>query len=98
MCLAIPGKIVAFIDSKSEDIKYNSKDKIAEKKNYDVEVEGIYARVIILGVESDVNIQLIEFPRVGDYVLVHAGCAIQRIDTEYFDYLVKTYQTWLEEY
>ena len=48
------------------------------------------ARVNVMGVESEVNIQLIHAPKKGDYVLIHAGCAIQKIDTEYYHYLQET--------
>ena len=35
------------------------------------------------GVKVKVNIMFIENPKIGDYVLVHAGCAIQKIDEDY---------------
>lgn len=35
------------------------------------------------GVSINVNIMFIENPKVGDYVLVHAGCAIQKVDEDY---------------
>lgn len=35
------------------------------------------------GVKVKVNIMLIEDPKIGEYVLVHAGCAIQKIDENY---------------
>ena len=35
------------------------------------------------GVNVKVNIMFIEDPKIGDYVLVHAGCAIQKIDEDY---------------
>ena len=35
------------------------------------------------GVNVKVNIMFIEDPKLGDYVLVHAGCAIQKIDENY---------------
>ena len=47
------------------------------------------AKVSIMGVESEINIQIIEEPRVGDYVLIHAGCAIKKIDIEYFEELTE---------
>ena len=34
------------------------------------------------GVKLNVNISFIENPEIGDYVLVHAGCAIQKIDED----------------
>lgn len=47
------------------------------------------AKVSIMGVESEINIQIIEEPKVGDYVLIHAGCAIKKIDIEYFEELTE---------
>lgn len=32
------------------------------------------------GVQKEVSLLLIEAPRIGDYVIVHAGFAIQKID------------------
>ena len=59
-------------------------------------LEEYSAKVDIMGVESEVNIQLVENPKVGDYILVHAGCAIQSIDSDYFGYLQKVFQDMLE--
>jgi hydrogenase expression/formation protein HypC len=61
-----------------------------------IALEKYSAKVDIMGVEGEVNIQLIEEPKVGDYILVHAGCAIQGIDFEYFDYLQKVFQEVIE--
>ncbi len=58
---------------------------------------GVLAKVEILGLLSEVNIQLIEEPRAGDYVLVHAGCAINKIDKEYFEYLHRRHRLMWEE-
>ncbi len=46
-----------------------------------------HAEVDIMGVIKEVNILLIDKPRVGDKVMVHAGFAINRIDDEYFNFL-----------
>lgn len=46
-----------------------------------------WAVVDIMGIENIVNVQLIESPKIGDYMLIHAGCAIEKINTEYFSYL-----------
>lgn len=35
------------------------------------------------GIKMKVNIMFINEPKEGDYVLVHAGCAIQKIDEDY---------------
>ena len=34
------------------------------------------------GVTSEVNLSLIDTPQIGDYVIVHAGFAIERLDEE----------------
>lgn len=44
-------------------------------------IEGRKAKVDFNGNLIDVNVGLIE-PEVGDYVLVHAGCAIEKLDKE----------------
>ncbi|MCM8712128.1 HypC/HybG/HupF family hydrogenase formation chaperone [Clostridium sp. SYSU_GA19001] len=61
-----------------------------------IDIKGNAAKVNIMGVESEINIQLIESPKAGDYILVHAGCAIQKIDTDYYDYLQEVFQSMLE--
>ena len=55
------------------------------------------AKVYIMGVETIVNIQLIKNPKVGDYVLVHAGCAIEKIDKHYFDDLSNIFNSIAEK-
>jgi hydrogenase expression/formation protein HypC len=59
MCLAIPGRIVEFVDEENRIAK--------------VEVGGI-RRNINLGLLADVPIAL------GDYVLIHVGFAMSKID------------------
>lgn len=34
------------------------------------------------GVERDVNLTLIEKPQIGDFVIIHAGFAIEKFNTE----------------
>ena len=55
-----------------------------------VSIDGDYAITNTMGVESEVNVKLIEKPSINDYVLIHAGCAIEKIDYEYFSYLEHT--------
>ncbi|MFA5039395.1 MAG: HypC/HybG/HupF family hydrogenase formation chaperone [Candidatus Omnitrophota bacterium] len=43
-------------------------------------IEGAYASVSAPSLEARVNIQLLSKPRKGDYVLVHAGVAIEKIN------------------
>lgn len=59
-------------------------------------IDGNYADVDTMGVESTVYIGLIENPREGDFVLIHAGCAIQKIDERYFYYLEDTFRVMLD--
>jgi hydrogenase expression/formation protein HypC len=57
MCLAIPGKIVEFVD-----------------------VENQIAKVEVGGVKRNVNIGMLDDTRIGDYVLIHVGFAMSKID------------------
>lgn len=58
-------------------------------------IDNYSAIMDIMGLESRINIQLIEELKVGDYVLVHAGCAIQKIDKDYFEELQNIFQSIL---
>ena len=59
MCIAVPCKIIKFIDK--------------EKK---------LALGDFLGVKREINVQLVEDLNEGDYVIVHVGFAIQKLDIE----------------
>lgn len=43
-------------------------------------IEGNNSTVEMMGVTSTISIELLENVKVGDFVLVHAGCAIQILD------------------
>ncbi|MBE6090022.1 MAG: HypC/HybG/HupF family hydrogenase formation chaperone [Clostridium beijerinckii] len=58
-------------------------------------IDNYNAIIDIMGLESRINIQLIEELKVGDYVLVHAGCAIQKIDKDYFEELQRIFKSIL---
>lgn len=45
-----------------------------------IEIDDNEAIVHYKGVKMKVNIALLENVELGDYVLVHAGCAIERMD------------------
>jgi len=45
-----------------------------------VEIRGDRGIADIGGVKREVGLQLLESPSAGDYVLVHAGFAIQKVD------------------
>lgn len=59
------------------------------------DIDNYSSTIDIMGIESKINVQLIEDLKVGDYVLVHAGCAIQKIDKCYFEELQKIFQLML---
>ncbi len=42
--------------------------------------EGFSATVETAGVSREINLRLLEDAQIGDYVLVHAGFAIEKID------------------
>jgi len=46
------------------------------------EITGAVARVEMAGVTREVSVMLLPETQVGDYVLVHAGFAIERIDEQ----------------
>ena len=47
-----------------------------------VEIENNMGTIDVDGVKGKVSLLLLEDPKVGDYVIVHAGFAIQQIDEE----------------
>ena len=46
------------------------------------EIDGSAGKVSLRGILVNVNLSIIDEPTIGDYVLVHAGFAIQKYDTE----------------
>lgn len=47
-----------------------------------VKLNDSIAEVELGGVRKEASLDLIEEPRIGDYVILHAGFAIQRLDEE----------------
>jgi hydrogenase expression/formation protein HypC len=47
-----------------------------------VEFEGNAATVDVMGNQREADLTLIEDPQVGDYVLLHAGFAIEKMTAE----------------
>ena len=45
-----------------------------------LQLEGTTAHAEIDGVSREVSVQLIDNPQVGDYIIVHAGFAIEKVD------------------
>lgn len=62
-----------------------------------IEISNTQATVNIMEVEMSVNIQLINEPKIGDYVLVHAGCAIEKVDQVYFNDLSDVFNSIWEK-
>ncbi|WP_426349017.1 HypC/HybG/HupF family hydrogenase formation chaperone [Alloiococcus sp. CFN-8] len=60
-------------------------------------INGDYALVNIMGAEAKIFIKLIEEPEIGDYVLIHVGCAIEKINKEYYGFLTENYNSFLGE-
>ena len=47
-----------------------------------ISVEGDTARVTLEGLEKEIDVRFLQNPRPGDYVIVHAGFAIDKLDEE----------------
>lgn len=47
-----------------------------------VEIDGSVAKVDVDGVSREASIMLLDDVKIGDYVIVHAGFAINKIDEE----------------
>ncbi len=45
-----------------------------------VSIEGDIATIEVAGVQREASLSLINDPTIGDYVIVHAGYAIHKID------------------
>ena len=61
-----------------------------------ITIDGIHAWADTMGVRQRVNIELIDSPVPGDYILIHAGFAIEKIDPEHFGFLNATLYEMLE--
>lgn len=55
-----------------------------------------YAIAQTMGVTQKINIQLINTPLPGEYVLIHAGYAIEKIDNDRFEFLNEVLQKMIE--
>ncbi|MGE5457607.1 MAG: HypC/HybG/HupF family hydrogenase formation chaperone [Methanococcaceae archaeon] len=45
-----------------------------------------------MGVQKEVSIELLKGVKIGDYLLVHAGCAIQKIDQTEATEIIQLYE------
>lgn len=62
-----------------------------------IDISNTQAIVNIMDVETSVNIQLINDPKIGDYILVHAGCAIEKVDQTYFNDISNIFKSILDK-
>jgi hydrogenase expression/formation protein HypC len=46
-----------------------------------LKIDGNRAIVLASGIQRKIGIDFLKGPKVGDYVIVHAGFAIERLDT-----------------
>lgn len=47
-----------------------------------IELDGTTAMAEIMGATRSISVELVPDAKIGDYVLLHAGCAIQILDEE----------------
>lgn len=59
-----------------------------------ITIDNQHAQVETMGFNHRVNIQLVEDVMPGDYILIHAGFAIQKIDAEHYSELENIVKTW----
>lgn len=62
-----------------------------------IEIREYEALVNFGGVKKVVNIELVSDVNVGDYVLLHAGCAVQKIDKEEADKTLEIFRALAED-
>lgn len=47
-----------------------------------LEIKGDMASVDVAGTRKDASLRLMEHVNIGDFVIIHAGFAIEKVDTE----------------
>ena len=60
-----------------------------------VTIDEVNATAETMGIRHMINIQLIENLNIGDYVLIHAGFAIEKIHKAYYTFLEEQYHEYL---
>jgi hydrogenase expression/formation protein HypC len=51
-------------------------------------ITGNMGTVELSGIHKDIALDLIEDPKIGEYVLIHAGYAIEKVDEERAKYTI----------
>lgn len=63
-----------------------------------VEIDGYTATVDVMGLKKKISVMLLpEEPKIGDYVLVHAGFAINKIETTEAEQALKLYEEIIKD-
>lgn len=63
-----------------------------------VEIDGMMATVDVMGLKKQISLMLLpEEPSVGDYVLVHAGFAISKMDPSQAEESLKLFKELVKE-
>lgn len=60
-------------------------------------IKGELGTVSVGGVTRKIGLTLMDNPRIGDYVLVHAGFAIQKINKEEADETIKLLKELIDD-
>lgn len=47
-----------------------------------IKIKGRMCTIDLMGVERDISIEFLKDAKIGDYIIMHAGCAIQKLDEE----------------
>ena len=62
-----------------------------------VAIRGQEAVVNLEAVTKQINIDLVPEVEVGDYVLLHSGCAIKKVDQTAAEETLQVFRAWAEE-
>ena len=57
-----------------------------------ISIDNKTAVLDFLGAQKEVSIQLLDDVNLGDYLLVHAGCAIQKVDLQEAEEVIKLFE------
>lgn len=61
-----------------------------------VGIKGDYATVNVMDNMTDVNVKLVDV-KIGDYVLIHAGCAIEVLSQDAAEEIISVFSELMEE-
>ncbi len=61
-----------------------------------ISIEGDMATVSVEGTEVKASLQIVENVEVGDYILLHTGFAIQKLDSQEAEASLKVFDEFIE--